>query len=255
MVEYSLKQKKNNLKKPRGNRFKKETSSIDLHSITFSCFPQDTGLHILSKNIPYFKLSDNEDELDLHCIQLAEKMENDNVSGKRQRKKSQMAKESDEMDFIESTVVPSEQLQQLGEDLQHQDKQPQQEENKQQKKGRNKSNTQKTPGNKTKSTPERKEQQQKSSKKEEKKKRKSAQIEAGKTQAAAFFKDRLSAAGHLNGEQPSGHPSHPPSIPTSTQSAFAADIIAHSDFACTTCTACNFTHSEPAFLRSHSAFS
>ena len=99
------------------------------------------------KNIPYFKLSDNEDELDLHCIQLAEKMENDNVSGKRQRKKSRMAQESDEMDFIESTVVPSEQLQQLGEDQQHQDKQPQQEQKKQQKKGRNKSNTQKTPGN------------------------------------------------------------------------------------------------------------
>ena len=170
------------------------------------------------KNIPYFKLSDNEDELDLHCIQLAEKMENDNVSGKRQRKKSRMAQESDQMDFIESTVVPSEQLQQLGEDQQHQDKQPEQEQKKQQKKGGNKSNTQKTPGNKTKSTPERKEQQQKSSKREEKKKRKSAQIEVGKTQAAAFFKDRLSTAGHLNGEQPSRHPSHPLSIPSHPRS-------------------------------------
>jgi len=65
-------------------------------------------LYILSNTFPYSKLSDNEDELDLHCIQLAEKMETNNVSGKRQRKKSRMAKESDEMDFIVSRVVPSE---------------------------------------------------------------------------------------------------------------------------------------------------
>lgn len=173
------------------------------------------GSYILSKNNSFSKLSDNEDELDLHCIQLAEKMENDNVSGKRQRKKSRMAKESDEMDFIVSTVVPSQQLHQQGEDHQHQDKQPQLEQKKQQKKRRNKS---KTPDNKTNSTPVPKAQQQKSSKKEEEKKKKSAQIEAGKTQAAAFFKDRLSAASYQNGKQPFGCPSHPASTPSNPRS-------------------------------------
>ena len=66
-------------------------------------------------------------------MQLAEKMETNNVSGKRQRKKSRMARESDEMDFIVSRVQvgsepkktsdsnedqqpPQQQLQQQGED-------------------------------------------------------------------------------------------------------------------------------------------
>ena len=66
-------------------------------------------------------------------MQLAEKMETNNVSGKRQRKKSRMARESDEMDFIMSRVQvgsepkktsdcnedqqpPQQQLQQQGED-------------------------------------------------------------------------------------------------------------------------------------------
>lgn len=67
---------------------------------------------------------------------------------------------------------------------------------------------------KTKSTPDRKEQQQKSSKKEEQKKKKNAQIEAGRTQAAAFFKDRLSAADNQNKEQPAGLVNHSPSPPS-----------------------------------------
>ena len=41
-------------------------------------------------------------------MQPTEKMETNNVSGNRQRKKSRMARESDEMDFIVSRVVPSE---------------------------------------------------------------------------------------------------------------------------------------------------
>jgi len=94
-------------------------------------------------------------------MQLAEKMETNNVSGKRQRKKSRMARESDEMDFIVSRVVPSEpegtsdsnevqqppqqQLQQQGEDQQqYQEKQPQQEQKEQQARKRSKSNTKKT---------------------------------------------------------------------------------------------------------------
>lgn len=164
-------------------------------------------------------------------MQLAEKMETNNVSGKRQRKKSRMARESDEMDFIVSRVVPSEpegtsdsnevqqppqqQLQQQGEDQQqYQEKQPQQEQKEQQARKRSKSNTKKTQDNKTKSTPDRKEQQQKSSKKEEQKKKKNAQIGAGRTQAAAFFKDRLSAADNQNKEQPAGLVNHSPSPPS-----------------------------------------
>lgn len=173
-------------------------------------------MYILSNTFPYSKLSDNEDELDLHCIQLAEKIETNNVSGKRQRKKSRMAKESDEMDFIVSRVVPSEPKETIDSDEVQQPLQQQQQqqrgEEQQQTKERSQSNVKKTAQDKTtKSTPVRKEKHQKSSKKEEQKKKKIAQIEAGKTQAEAFFKERLSAANNLNKQQPAGLKNHSPS--------------------------------------------
>lgn len=143
-------------------------------------------------------------------------METNNVSGKRQRKKLRMAKESDEMDFIVSRVVPSEPKETIDSDEVQQPLQQQQQqqrgEEQQQTKERSQSNVKKTAQDKTtKSTPVRKEKHQKSSKKEEQKKKKIAQIEAGKTQAEAFFKERLSAANNLNKQQPAGLKNHSPS--------------------------------------------
>ena len=48
------------------------------------------------------EILDNAEELELICIQLEEKREN-TVPQKRQRKKSRLAMESDEMDFIDLT--------------------------------------------------------------------------------------------------------------------------------------------------------
>ena len=49
------------------------------------------------------EILDNAEELELICIQLEEEKEN-TVPQKRQKKKSRLALESDEMDFIDLTL-------------------------------------------------------------------------------------------------------------------------------------------------------
>ena len=170
------------------------------------------------------EIFDNAEELELICIQLEEEKEN-TVPQKRQRKKSQLAMESDEMDFIDLTPsnvkksklscdeqqrqeVQQQQNQQQESEMKQQEhprkeeqqkqKQPQQQQSKEQQKQqqphqhRIKRPQQQQEIQRTKTTArDTKEQPSKISKKADLKEKKSAEIEAGKAQAAAFSKEHL----------------------------------------------------------------
>ena len=190
------------------------------HSTVSMCLTPNTALEIL----------DNAEELELLCIQLEEKKEN-TVPQKRQRKKSRLAMESDEMDFIDLTPsnpkksklscdeqqrqeVQQQQNQQQGSEMNQQEreklghqrkeqqqkqKQPQQQQRKEQQKQqqphqhRKKGQQQQQEIQRTKTTARgTKDKPPKISKKADLKQKKNAEIEAGKAQAAAFFKEHLS---------------------------------------------------------------
>ena len=176
------------------------------------------------------EILDNAEELELICIQLEEKREN-TVPQKRQRKKSRLAMESDEMDFIDLTPsnpkkpklscdeqqrqeVQQQQNQQQESEMNKQEreqpgqqrkeqqrkqKQPQQQQRKEQQKQqqphqhRKKGQQQQQESQGTKTTARgTKDKPPKISKKADLKQKKNAEIEAGKAQAAAFFKEHLS---------------------------------------------------------------
>ena len=206
-----------NLYFPVGFFFLKGDKKLSI--LQYLCLTPNTALEIL----------DNAEELELICIQLEEEKEN-TVPQKRQRKKSQLAMESDEMDFIDLTPSnpkksklscdeqqrqevqqqqnqqqESEMNQQEWEQPEHQrkeeqqkQKQPQQQQSKEQQKQqqphqhRNKRPQEQQEIQRTKTTARgTKEKPSKISKKADLKEKKSAEIEAGKALAAAFFKEHL----------------------------------------------------------------
>ena len=196
-----------NLYFPVGFFFLKGDKKLSI--LQYLCVTPNTALEIL----------DNAEELELICIQLEEEKEN-TVPQKRQRKKSRLAMESDEMDFIDLTPSnskksklscdeqqrqevqqqqnqqqESEMNQQEREQPEHQRKEEQQKQKQPQQQPHrhcNKRPQDQQEIQRTKTTARgTKEKPSKISKKADLKEKKSAEIEAGKALAAAFFKEHL----------------------------------------------------------------
>ena len=165
------------------------------------------------------EILDNAEELELICIQLEEKKEN-TIPQKRQRKKSRLAMESVEMDFTDLTpsnpkksklscdeqeqqeVQQQQNRQDESEMNQQERKQPgqqrkeqQQKQQKQQQPHQDRKRGQKQQQQIQRTKPSArgtKDKPPKISKKADLQQKKNAEIEAGKAQAAAFFKEHLS---------------------------------------------------------------
>lgn len=180
--------------------------------LQYLCVTPNTALEIL----------DNAEELELICVQLEEEKEN-TVPQKRQRKKSRLAMKRDEMDFIDLTpsnpkksklscdeqqrqeVQQQQNQQQESEMNQQEQEQPEHQRKEEQQKQKQPQQQQQQPHQHCNKRPQQqqeiqqtkttargiKEKPSKISKKADLKEKKSAEIEAGKAQAVAFFKGHL----------------------------------------------------------------